>query len=95
MVRDETRKSAALKRADGIVTGFDMFDEAEVAKQNNRAARFGTAAARDADSRANRPRTKRRRRRALPSSVSSTNSRTHPVRPNIIHTQKHEQLPSV
>jgi hypothetical protein len=43
LLRDETRKAQALKRADGVVTGFDLFDEAEVSKQQDRATRFGTA----------------------------------------------------
>lgn len=43
LIRDELRKSRALKKAGDAVTGFDMFNEEEVEKQNARAARFGIA----------------------------------------------------
>ena len=44
LVRDAARKQAALDRANGIITGFDMYDDEEVQRQQQRAARFGTAA---------------------------------------------------
>jgi hypothetical protein len=42
-VRDELRKARLTKKV-ALVTGFDLFSEEERAKQNVRAARFGTAA---------------------------------------------------
>lgn len=43
LLRDETRKAKALERAEGIVTGFDLYDDGELDKQRARAARFGTS----------------------------------------------------
>ena len=44
MVRDDLRKAKALQRSDGIPS-FNLYSEEEIAKQNDRAARFGTAPA--------------------------------------------------
>lgn len=45
LLRDDNRKSRALKQSNAIVTGFDLYSEEEVAKQSQRSARFGTAPA--------------------------------------------------
>lgn len=44
LLRDGMRKAKALQRSDGIAS-FNLYSDAELAKQNNRAARFGTTPA--------------------------------------------------
>jgi hypothetical protein len=48
IVRDDNRKSRALKQSQAIVTGFNLYSENELAKQSQRSARFGIAPAEDA-----------------------------------------------
>lgn len=44
LLRDDMRKAKALQRSDGIAS-FNLYSDAELAKQSDRAARFGTTPA--------------------------------------------------